>query len=55
MILAMGFIRLVHANRAKKLIHGPRDDKKRKKKKTEEKKMQMIKKKKETMNSKLVN
>lgn len=33
MILAMGFIRLVHANRAKKLIHGPRDDKKRKKKK----------------------
>lgn len=56
MILAMGFIRLVNANRAKKLIHGPRDDKKRKKKKkTEEKKMQMIKKKKETMNNKLVN
>lgn len=33
MVLAMSFIGLVHANRAKKLIHGPRDDKTRGKKK----------------------
>lgn len=46
MVLAMSFIGLVHANRAKKLIHGPRDDKTRGKKKKyrERKKIQMKKK-----------